>query len=147
MSIASFLAITFNCPESYVNILLSRPSLQSTEPARKNQAGMIPLMICPVWTRPSLQSWTRPFRQPFANDDVCCELSAKHGYDPSAQDAPHGIASNNPRYCLANPSGSASDWLGKPDRSSSCSAAKMTSGPAGTPFRHSNADSFAVDRE
>jgi len=146
MSIASFLAITFNCPESYVNILLSRRSLQSTEPARKNQAGMIPLMICPVWTRPSLQSWTCPNRHPLANDDICCELSAKHGYVPSVQDVPHGIASSNHRYCSTNPPGSASDLPGKQDRSSFCSAAKMTFGLAGTSFRYSNADSSVVDR-
>jgi len=118
-SIASFLAIIFNSPESYANILLSRPSLQSTEPARKTPEGMIPLMICTVLTHPSLQSWTRPFRHPLANDNVCCELSAKHGYDPLAHDAPHGIASNNLHDGLTNRPGSASDLPGKPDRSSS----------------------------
>jgi len=82
-----------------------------------------------------------------ANDEVCCELSAKHDYVPSAQDDPHGIASSNPRDCLTNQLGSASDLPGKPDRSSFCAAATMTSGLAGTPFRYSNADSSAVDRE
>lgn len=110
MSIASFLTINFKYPESYANILLSRPSLQSTQPARKTPEGMIPLMIC--------MEWTRPFRHPLANDDVCYELSAKHGYVPSVQDALHGIVSNNPHDGLTNRPGSASDFPGKPDRAS-----------------------------
>jgi hypothetical protein len=59
-SITSIFAITFIYPELNTNGLLSRPSLQSTEPTRKSPASMIRLMIFLVLTRPSLQFPIRP---------------------------------------------------------------------------------------
>lgn len=53
------------------------------------------LMIYPILTRPSLQSWTYPSCQPSENGNVDSELAANPGYVEPAQDVPPDNASNN----------------------------------------------------